>query len=70
MRGFKDGKQKKVKPNSEPKKTKQKVRRKIHFEESESGLPTDIDGNELHDDVSSDGNYLIKTNVCPILRES
>jgi hypothetical protein len=28
--------------------------RNIHFEESESDLPTDIDINELHDDDDSD----------------
>jgi hypothetical protein len=47
-----------MKPQSKPKKTKEMSKRKIHFEESESGRPTDNDENELiDDDVSYYGVY-------------
>jgi hypothetical protein len=46
------------------KETKRKIKWKIHFEEIESNLPTDIDEDELYDDdVSDDGDYFTDRDV-------
>jgi ribosomal protein L24E len=43
METFEGEKQKRMKTNSKPKKMKWTGKRKIHFEETEYDLPTDID---------------------------
>jgi hypothetical protein len=45
-------------------------KRKTYFEESESDLPADIDGNEPYDDDFSDhDHYFTDRDVCLIWRE-
>jgi hypothetical protein len=39
------------------KETKGMGERKIYFEESDFDLPTGINENDFHDDISNDGNY-------------
>jgi antitoxin component YwqK of YwqJK toxin-antitoxin module len=64
---LKKGEQKKIRPNSKPKKTESTCKKKIHFEESEYDLSTNIDEKELYDDdVSNDGYYFADEFVCLI----
>jgi hypothetical protein len=64
---LKKGRQRKIGHNPKSKKTKETCKRKIHFEESDSDFPTDIDKNEFYDDdVSDDGDDFTDRNVCLI----
>jgi hypothetical protein len=70
MRGTEEGGRKEIGPNSKPKKTKGTCRKKTHYEERESDLPTDIDINEPYEgDVADDGGYFNDQDVCMICEE-
>jgi hypothetical protein len=51
---------------SKPKKTSGTSKRKIHFEESGSNFPTDIDESVLHDEISDYGDNFAERDVCSI----
>jgi hypothetical protein len=64
---LKKGRQKKIEPNSKPKKTKSTCKGKTHSEFSESDLPIDIDEDELYDDdILYDGDDFTDRDACLI----
>jgi hypothetical protein len=57
-------KNKQMKPNSKPQKTKGIGEKKVHFQGSETDLPTGIDESEYYDNDISYREYFTDTDVC------